>query len=175
MDRFLASVERRALRMAQIATGSADEALDIVQDTMLGLVQRYAGRPAEDWAPLFFQILQSRIRDWYRRGKVRSRWRALLENLWGHEDDKEDLLAQAPDPVGLTPEQELAGHDSLRALEVALRTLPLRQQQVFLLRAWEGLSVEDTATAMGCSQGSVKTHYSRAVHRLRVLLEDYWP
>jgi RNA polymerase sigma-70 factor (ECF subfamily) len=171
VERFLAGVERRALRMAELATGNRDEALDIVQDAMLVLVRRYAGRGADDWGPLFHRILQSRIRDWYRRSRVRNRWRAWL----GADDEDDDPLAALPDPGARRPE-DLLGHERAgAALEAALRALPLRQQQAFLLRAWEGLDVAATAAAMGCSQGSVKTHYSRAVHTLRNLLEDHWP
>jgi RNA polymerase sigma-70 factor (ECF subfamily) len=172
LDRFLAGVERRALRSAEIATGNRDEALDIVQDAMLALARRYSRRDPSEWGPLFQTILQSRIRDWYRRSKVRNRWR-----LWfGRDDeDEDDPLDRLADPLARRPEDELGNTRAGGALEQALRTLPLRQQQAFLLRAWEGLDVAATATAMGCSEGSVKTHYSRAVHSLREKLEDHWP
>ena len=172
LDRFLASVERRALRMAEFATGSRDEALDIVQDAMLVLVRRYGRRGESDWPPLFHRILQSRILDWHRRHKVRNRWLAWLGP---DSDDDEDPLAALPDPGARRPEDELGNTRAGAALEAALQRLPLRQQQAFLLRTWEGLDVAETAAAMGCSEGSVKTHYSRAVHTLRELLEDHWP
>jgi len=176
MDDFLTSVERRAFRIARIATGSADEALDIVQDAMLGLVQRYGSRPPEQWAPLFHRILQTRIRDWYRRSRVRNRWRVWLGRGRDQDPDAaDDPLAAVADPVGRVPEDELQGRHALAAIESALHALPLRQQQAFLLRSWEGLDVAATARAMGCSEGSVKTHYSRAVHRLRELLEEHRP
>jgi len=165
MDDFLTSVERRAFRIARIATGSADEALDIVQDAMLGLVQRYGSRPPEQWAPLFHRILQTRIRDWYRRSRVRNRWRVWLGRGRDQDPDAaDDPLAAVADPVGRVPEDELQGRHALAAIESAL-----------LLRSWEGLDVAATARAMGCSEGSVKTHYSRAVHRLRELLEEHRP
>jgi len=171
LDHFLAGVERRALRMAEIATGNRDEALDIVQDAMLGLSQKYGSRPEAEWGPLFHRILQSRIHDWYRRGKVRNRLFAWL----GRDDDlDEDPLDRLPDPHGVQPDDRLGLDRAEAALQAALQLLPLRQQQVFLLRAWAGLDVADTAVAMGCSQGSVKTHYSRAVHRLREVLGDHW-
>jgi RNA polymerase sigma-70 factor (ECF subfamily) len=175
LDRFLASVERRAFRMAQIATGSREEALDIVQDAMFGLVKRYSQKSEEAWKPLFFRILQSRIRDWYRRSKVRRRWRIWLDKRQRPDgQDAEDPLATLADPKSHNPAEQAILADFTAALDSALRSLSLRQQQAFLLRAWEGMSVSETAVAMGCSEGSVKTHYSRAVQALRNLLEGYW-
>lgn len=169
LDRFLAGIEHRALQMARVATGNVDEALDIVQDAMLLLVKRYGDRGEQEWGPLFHRILQNRIRDWYRRQKVRNRLRTWLG---GGEDDPADDMAGVPDPDGRDPAGELAGGQTLARVQQALHGLPLRQQQVFLLRAWEGLDVAETARALGIGQGSVKTHYSRAVHRLRELLGD---
>lgn len=173
LDRFLAGIERRAFRMAKIATGDADEAMDLVQDAMLKLVQHYRDRDEAEWGPLFHRILQHRIRDWYRRTKVRNRWRQWFGK--GEESDAQlDFLESVPDTSQLSSDKQLALKQAAVALEQALRTLPFRQQQVFLLRAWEELDVAQTATAMGCSQGSVKTHYFRAVHTLRKLLGDHW-
>lgn len=157
--------------MAQLATGSRDEAFDIVQDAMFSLVRRYSTRPQEEWGPLFQRILQSRIRDGYRRARVRNRWRVWF----GDDDEQDDALAALPDPGARRAEDLLGNERAGAALEAALKSLPLRQQQAFLLRSWEGLDVSATAAAMACSEGSVKTHYSRAVHRLRELLEDHWP
>lgn len=172
LEHFLASIERRAFRLAQFATGNRDEALDIVQDAMLALVSRYGRRPAQEWAPLFHRILQSRIQDWYRRRRTQNRWLAWL----GSDDDHdEDRLAALPDPDARRAEDLLGNTRAGAALETALGALPRRQQQAFLLRVWEGLDVAATAAAMGCSEGSVKTHYSRAVHTLREQLEDHWP
>lgn len=176
MEQFLKSVERRAFRMAEISTGSADEALDIVQDAMFSMARRYAAKPRDKWKPLFYRIVQNRIRDWYRQQGVRKRWRVWLTG-WskGEAESGEDPLDTLADPAQKSPEEWAVIGDTRRALDQALKTLPPRQQQVFLLRAWEGLSVAETATAMRCSQGSVKTHYSRAVHALRERLEDHWP
>lgn len=174
LDQFLAAVERRAFRIAQIATGNVDEAMDIVQEAMLKLVQRYGSRPESEWGPLFHTILQSRIRDWYRRTKVRNRWRQWL----GRADDdgkQDDPLESIADTNTPSAEDDLRTKRASAALEKALRTLPLRQQQAFLLRAWEELDVAQTAAAMGCSEGSVKTHYFRAIHTLRKLLGSHWP
>jgi len=172
LDRFLSGVERRALRLAELATGNREEALDIVQDAMLVLVRRYGKNGESEWGPLFQRILQTRILDWYRRGRVRHKWLAWLKR---RDDEDEDPLAARPDPESRRPEDLVGNRRAGEALEIALRALPLRQQQAFLLRTWEGLDVAATAAAMGCSPGSVKTHYSRAVHTLRGLLEDHWP
>jgi len=170
LDRFLASVERRALRIAEFAIGNRDDAMDIVQDAMLQLVGRYAQRGPDEWGPLFHRILQNRIRDSYRRAKTRHRWLSWLRP--GVDD--EDPIANIPDPHAAGP-ADLAVHGQAgEALELALSRLPYRQQQAFLLRAWEGLDVAETAAAMNCSEGSVKTHFSRAVHTLREQLEGHW-
>jgi len=173
LDCFLAGIERRAFRIAKIATGDADEAMDLVQDAMLKLVQRYSTRDEAEWGPLFHTILQHRIRDWYRRTKVRNRWRQWLGQ--GEESDEQcDPLESVADTSQPSSDKQLALKQATVALEQAVRTLPFRQQQAFLLRAWEELDVAQTAAAMGCSQGSVKTHYFRAVHTLRKLLGDHW-
>lgn len=137
---------------------------------MLRLAERYADRPPREWGPLFHQILQSRIADFHRRETVRRRWR-----IWFRSDDHEhgDPLENQPDRAGARPERRADTADMARTLEQALGELPLRQQQAFLLRMWEGMSVAETAKAMGCSEGSVKTHLSRANHALREKLEDY--
>ena len=168
---FLSSVEKRAFRIARIATGDAEEALDIVQDTMFKLVEKYAEKPPEEWPALFHSILQSRIRDWYRRARVR---RAVMGFLSKDDESGVDPIQEAGDGAGRSPDYQLHMDDTVDELDRALNALPLRQQQAFLLRVWEGLDVRSTATAMGCSEGSVKTHYSRAVHTLRDKLGEYW-
>lgn len=174
LDRFLASIERRAFRLAHIATQDHDEALDLVQDAMLTLVTRYATRGEAEWGPLFHRILQNRIRDWYRRTMVRNRWRQWFGSKI-EEADSQDPLDLVPDPLAARQDEALACKRATRELEKALHKLPLRQQQAFLLRAWEELDVAGTARAMGCSEGSVKTHYFRAVQTLRQNLGDHWP
>lgn len=174
LDRFLAGIERRAFRMAQIATGNDDEALDLVQDAMLKLVQKYGDRTEGEWGPLFHCILQSRIRDWYRRTRVRNRLREFFQGSQD-EEDREDPLEQIPDRAAVAPDEDLQRKRACAALEIALRALPLRQQQAFLLRIWEELDVAQTAQAMGCSEGSVKTHLFRALQVLRKRLGEHWP
>lgn len=176
MDAFLALVERRAFRMARIATGNTDDALDIVQDAMFGLVRKYGHKPENHWKPLFYRILNSRINDWYRRTRVRNRWRQWFGGSVASDGDvDENPVEQLSDPAGDNPANQVEIDSASQALDVALQQLPKRQQQAFLLRAWEGLSVKETANAMGCSQGSIKTHYSRALKTLREQLEDHWP
>ncbi|MET0292516.1 MAG: RNA polymerase sigma factor [Steroidobacteraceae bacterium] len=160
---FLASVERRALRIAELATRDRDEALDLVQDAMLRLARRYAQRPPAEWPALFHRILTNRIRDWQRARKLRARlffWQRA-------EPDEPDLLENAPDPDAREGSDELQQQQTLQALESALRRLPDRQREAFQLRVWEGLSVDETARAMSCSAGSVKTHLFRAMQTLR--------
>ena len=166
MEQFLAGAERRAYRMAYIATGNREDALDIVQDAMIKLVQKYADRNESDWGPLFYRITQSRIRDWYRRNRVRNGLRSLFR--WGDEGDPLDNLPTAKE---WGPERQLEADGAMDALDIAIHKLPLRQQQAFLLRCWEGLDTAQTAETMGCSTGSVKTHYSRALAALRNSLE----
>lgn len=173
MDRFLAGVEARAFRMAELAVRDADDALDIVQDTMIRLTRSYAQRPEAEWAPLFFRILRNRITDHQRSKAVRNRIFAWL-GRGNPEEPAPDPVAQAAGRDSDRPDRQVATSATMLQLEAAVHALPARQQQAFLLRALEGLNVKDTAEAMGCSEGSVKTHYSRAVHSLRETLGDHW-
>jgi RNA polymerase sigma-70 factor (ECF subfamily) len=176
LERFLAGVERRALRIAQIALRSADDAHDVVQTAMLRLAQNYARRPHEQWAPLFFRILHNAIRDQQRRQGVRRRFYGLLPGSPrdGDEGVGPDPLEQVPDPQP-EPGERLANAQAMAHLEVALRELPARQFEAFSLRCLEGLDVASTAVAMGCSEGSVKTHYFRALQSLRARLGEVYP
>jgi RNA polymerase sigma-70 factor (ECF subfamily) len=174
LNRFLADVERRALRIAEIAVRDRDEALDLVQNAMIKLVRKYADRSSDEWPPLFYRILQNGIRDWHRRQAVRKRVMVWFGRSGGDDDDY-DIVAAAPDPAGRAPEQELENEQAMDSLEQAVHALPARQREAFMLRTFEGLDVADTAAAMGCSEGSVKTHYSRAIHSLREKLEEHGP
>ncbi len=171
LDRFLADVERRAFRIAELATHSRDEALDIVQDAMLKLVQRYAQRPAEEWPPLFYRILHNRINDWHRRSKVGRRWLSWWNDWRSTDEDGQDQEPDFAAPENQQPLEKLSQEGIMESLVSALRDLPPRQQQAFLLRVWEGLDVAQTAFAMRCSQGSVKTHLARAMARLQDRME----
>ena len=170
IEAFLRGVQGRAFRIALVTLRDHEEALDSVQDAMLRLVRRYARRPAEEWPPLFYRILRNRLRDGQRRRAVRTRF---LSFFGGIESEDPDPLLAAPAPAADGPFDRLAAADAMQALEQALATLPARQREAFMLRNFEGLDVAQTAIAMSCSTGSVKTHYSRAVHRLRELLKEH--
>lgn len=152
-----------------------EAALDIVQDSMLKLADRYGAKPAEELPLLFQRILQNTIRDFYRRQKVRSLWTTLLSALSpGREEDESDPLETLQLEAGPKRANEPADHlersQLLEIIEKELQRLPPRQREAFLLRYWEELDVAETASAMGCSQGSVKTHCSRAAHTLAAAL-----
>ena len=172
LNQFLASVELKAFKIAQASLRNEDDALDAVQDAMLQLARAYSERSAEEWRPLFYRILENRIRDMQRRRTVRGRVIAWLPFRRDEDDEDADPIAEAasPDPP---PGAKLEMEEAMVALEQALHLLPERQRQAFMLRNLEGLDVAQTATAMGCSQGSVKTHYFRAVQALRARLGDF--
>ena len=176
MSAFLASVERRAFKQAVFAVRDEEAALDIVQDAMLRLSERYGDRVPEELAPLFQRILQNAIRDWFRRQKVRSMWTTLISNLApgrGEDDDQDPLetLQEAGDSNREdSPPDRLERVQVIEIIEQELSRLPPRQRQAFLMRYWEELDVAETAKAMGCSEGSVKTHCSRATHALAAAL-----
>jgi RNA polymerase sigma-70 factor (ECF subfamily) len=148
-----------------------EAALDIVQDVMLRLATRYAARPPTEWKPLFYRILQNRIRDWGRRRAVSRR---VLTFFSGQAGEDSDPIVQAAGPPGDEPSRRLEDGQAMASLEAALAELSGRQREAFMLRCLENLDVAATARAMGVSDGSVKTHYSRAVTRLRELLGDHW-
>lgn len=174
MERFLEEIERRAFHMAKMATGSRDDALDIVQDAMYKLVEKYAAKPADQWRPLFYRILNSKITDYYRRRAVKNKLISLAS--WGMKADNqgEDLVDRAQGRYSETPQSMLSRQTQIEQLTAAVAQLPGRQREAFMLRCWEGMSTTLSAEAMGCTEGSVKTHYSRALHSLRNALEDYW-
>lgn len=171
---FLESVERRAYKQALFALRDEDAALDIVQDAMLRLTERYGDRPAGELPLLMQRILQNAIRDYFRRNKVRTAWVTLLSSLGrGAESEADPLetLAPADRPGEETPPAEqLERAQLIEIIEKEISRLPDRQREAFLLRYWEELDVAETARVMGCSEGSVKTHCSRAVHALAAAL-----
>ncbi len=171
LDRFLAGIERRALRIAAIALRDRAEAEDAVQDAMIRLVRNYGDHPEGEWRPLFYRILRNRITDFQRRQKVR---RAVTVFWTGRESEDEapDPLENAVDPRG-RPDEAIEGEELLRRIEEVLAKLSSRQREAFLLRNFEGLDVAQAAVAMGCSEGSVKTHYFRAMQALQVALPEW--
>lgn len=177
MSDFLASVERRAFKQAVFSVQDDEAALDIVQDSMLRLAEKYPDRPAPELPLLFQRILQNAIRDHFRRGKVRSTWTTLLSNLGlgGEDEDSDPLETLEVDDVAnvpASPAAQLEQAQVMAAIEDALKGLPARQREAFVLRYWEELDVSETAKVMGCSEGSVKTHCSRATHALAKILKS---
>jgi RNA polymerase sigma-70 factor (ECF subfamily) len=152
-------------------------ALDIVQDAMLRLAEKYGDRPAAELPMLFQRILQNAIRDWFRRQKVRSTWVSLFSSLLpGHaadddHDPLETLTASGESNREMPPAERLEQMQVVEIIEQELAMLPERQRQAFVMRYWEELDVAETAQAMGCSEGSVKTHCSRAAHALAIALK----
>ena len=176
LSEFLKSVERRAFKQAFFAVRNEESALDIVQDSMLKLAEKYAAKPGEELPLLFQRILQNTIRDYYRRQKVRNTWTTLLSALSpSNEDEDFDPLETLEAADGSNnknnPSDQLARLQVIGIIEKAIETLPPRQREAFLLRYWEEMDVAQTAEAMGCSEGSVKTHCSRATHALAEVLK----
>ena len=157
------------------AVRNEETALDIVQDSMMKLAEKYGARPADELPMLFQRIIQNTIRDYYRRSKVRSLWTTLLSAFSSGEDEDYDPLetlevdsdAQMRD----SPEGQLQQSQLLDIIEKEIKLLPTRQREAFLMRYWEDMDVAETASAMGCSEGSVKTHCSRATHTLATALK----
>jgi RNA polymerase sigma-70 factor (ECF subfamily) len=175
LSQFLSSVERRAFKHAVFAVRDDHTALDIVQDAMLKLAEKYGDKPVEELPMLFQRILQNTIRDHYRRQKVRTSWITLFSGLQSKHDEEEfdplDVLEDSENQSSpLVPDVSLQQKQIIVLVEEALGKLPARQREAFLLRYWEGLDTAETAAAMGCTEGSVKTHCSRAVHALAVSL-----
>ncbi len=173
---FFAEVERRAYKQALFAVRDDHTALDIVQDAMLKLTEKYCARPAPELPLLFQRILQNTIRDFYRRQKVRALWTTPMSSLLGSEsgsdaDPLETLDVADDSKFSEPPAEQLERSQVLALIEKALEKLPSRQREAFLLRYWEELDVAEAATVMGCSQGSVKTHCSRATRALAAILK----
>ena len=176
LSNFLAEVERRAFKQALFAVHDEHMALDIVQDAMMKLSEKYSGKPAAEFPMLFQRILQNTIRDYYRRQKVRSLWTTLLSSFSPNQEEEYDpleTLEVADDSNKANgPAETLERSQVVKLIEQALENLPARQREAFLLRYWEELDVSQTAAAMGCSEGSVKTHCSRATHAVAAFLKS---
>ena len=168
---FLKSVEKRAFKRTVYAVRDDDAALDIVQDTMIRLSQSYGDRPPAELPLLFQRILSNATMDWFRRQRVRN---AVMQNMSDFDSDagegEFDLLERLESAAGMLGAESAADSVSrtqtLQLIEEQVSALPARQREAFLLRYWEEFDVAETAAAMGCSIGSVKTHCSRAVHAL---------
>jgi RNA polymerase sigma-70 factor, ECF subfamily len=176
MSQFLASAERRAFKQAVFAVRDDEAALDLVQDAMMKLAEKYSDKPAAELPLLFQRILQNGITDHFRRQKVRNMWTTLLSAL--QPDDEEgsdrDILESLEPEVGSERAESAADRvereQTLTIIDEEVKKLPKRQREAFLMRYWEDMDVAETAAAMGCSEGSVKTHCSRATHTLALAL-----
>lgn len=176
LNQFLVNVERRAYKHALFSVRDSHVALDVVQDAMLKLAEKYGDKPAEELPMLFQRILQNTLHDFYRRQKVRNTWTTLFSAFQNkHEEEEFDPLDVLEDDDNQTvpsqPDRLFAQKETIQYIEEALSTLPPRQREAFLLRYWEGLDTSETAAVMGCTEGSVKTHCSRATHALAVALK----
>lgn len=170
---FLRQVEKRAFRQTAYAVRDDHAALDIVQDAMLKLADKYASKPIEEYPMLFQRILQNTMRDYWRRQKVRNLWTTLFSSFGQQEEEDYDPLETIEvENADSDPADQLERSQIMTLIEKALTRLPLRQREAFVLRYWEELDVAETASVMGCSEGSVKTHCSRAVSTLSMLLEQ---
>ena len=175
---FLTQVERRAFKQTAYAVRDEHAALDIVQDAMMKLAEKYAMRPANEFPMLFQRILQNTMRDFWRRQKVRNIWTSLLSSFSVTGEDGEDsdplkVLTSTYNDARVEPDAQLEQRQTMALIEDALTKLPARQREAFVMRYWEDMDVAETALAMGCSQGSVKTHCSRAVRALAATLEKH--
>ena len=171
LSQFLSAVERRSYKQALYAVHNEHTALDIVQDAMIKLAEKYGGNPAIEFPMLFQRILQNTIRDYHRRQKVRNAWSTLFSSLTPKNESEEyDPLDSLRDDenqsVPTAPEESLQQRQTIALIEQALGKLSSRQREAFLLRYWEGMDTAETAAAMGCTEGSVKVHCSRATHAL---------
>ncbi len=176
LSEFLAQIERRAYKHAMFAVRDEHVALDIVQDAMLKLAERYGDKPAEEFPMLFHRILQNTILDHFRRQKVRSYWLTLFSSFSPKHEEEFDPLEVLEDIDNASqpalPDNALQQTQVLTAIENSLHLLPARQREAFLLRYWEQMDTAEAAAAMGCSEGSVKTHCSRATHALALMLKE---
>ena len=171
LDEFLQQQQSKAYKMTYALTRNRDDALDIVQEAMLQLVQKYAAKAPQDWPLLFYRILQNRVRDFHRKQNFRQLF-GLFKTT--QDDEAQQIIDRTPDRQQPSPEQNLQNAGFHQDILQALNALPLRQQQIFLLRAWQQFSTQETAWALGISSGSVKTHYSRAIAKLRTQLGEHY-
>lgn len=166
---FYRAVEKRAFRMAEIETRNASDAIDLVQDAMEALMQKYVHKPPQEWRPLFYRILQNKIKDWQRKSFVRQRFHLTSNG----EESQTDAVEKHVESSTIGPAQQYMQDISMQQLQSVLDRLSSRQRQTFLLRIWEGFDVAETARIMGCSSSSVKTHLSRAMGVLQELLQQH--
>jgi RNA polymerase sigma factor (sigma-70 family) len=169
---FLENVERRAFKQAVYAVRKDESALDIVQDAMIKLAEKYGDKPAGELPALFQRILQTTILDYFRREKVRNTWVSLFSGMAPADGEHEDfdilesLAAESGTAAAESSQDQIERQQMLEIIDAEVQKLPARQREAFLMRYWQDMDVAETAEAMGCSEGSVKTHCSRATHAL---------
>ena len=172
IQQWLKEIGRRALVMTELATNFHHQSQDIVQDSLLSFINHYSDKPSEQWTPLFYGILRNQITDWKRKQARRSKWLTWFSSHTIDDEDEINPFEQIANSYEDNPAQLLANASDIKLVQQVLSTLPERQQQAFLLRAWEGLDIQTTSQIMGCSESSVKTHYSRALSILRSALNQ---
>jgi len=174
---FLETVERRAFKQAVYAVRKDEAALDIVQDAMIKLAEKYGDKPAAELPMLFQRILQNTIHDYFRREKVRNTWVSLFSSMGADAEEHEDFdlletyAAEEGTEASESSADKVERQQVLALIDDEIQKLPTRQREAFLMRYWEDMDVAETAAAMGCSEGSVKTHCSRATHALAQALK----
>lgn len=177
LSAFLEGIEKRAFKQAMYTLRNEETALDVVQDAMLKLSVSYGDRPCAEFPMLFQRILRNAVHDVLRRQKVRNAWVTLFSSLFGNADDGDDgdpldrLMPEAARADAHTPHGDYERASVMRAIEREIARLPLRQREAFIMRYWEEMDIAETAAAMGCSEGSVKTHCSRATQTLAAALK----
>lgn len=174
MEEFLKTIEKRAFAIAKISTSRHDDALDIVQEVMFKMVEKYRSKPAQEWRPLFYRILNNKITDYYRRKAMENKlfiWKSSDSDP--NDDYFEPDIESSAERRSEEPDEMLMRQQRIDRLARGVQKLTKRQREAFLLRSWECLSTRETAYVMGCTEGSVKTHYSRALATLREQLEGY--
>ena len=172
LSQFLEGIEKRAFKQAVFAVRDEEAALDIVQDAMLRLAEKYGHLPAGELPALFHRIVQNAIRDWYRRQKVRALWTTQLSSLNPDADDERDPLDRRDFAGQDSPAEQFEQSQVFEIIRQEVYRLPDRQREAFILRYWDELDVAETARRMSCSEGSVKTHCSRAAHALKIALAE---
>jgi len=168
---FLKSVERRAFKRTAYHVRNDESALDIVQDSMMKLAEHYGHKPVEELPMLFQRILSNSTLDWFRRQKTYSALFSTMSDFDTGNDDEEfnlleSLVTEQGGEQSESAQTQIERAQTLLGIEEEILRLPPRQREAFLMRYWEDMDVAETASAMGCSQGSVKTHCSRAVQAL---------
>ena len=175
LETFLKEVSPRAFRQAMFSVKNEECALDLVQESMMKLSEKYGDKPTTELPMLFTRILQNTILDFHRRQKVRNTWTTLFSSFQKDDEDDydvlENLLAQDKSQ-NESAQDEVEREQTMKSIEDAISNLPERQRQAFILRYWEEMDLAETAGIMGCSEGSVKTHCSRATKALAAVLKQ---